>query len=131
MSKIDKLRAEIDLLTNLANDREEYLQLLTDENNKLRSVTVVQETLIRKSEAENEKLRSALQWQPIETAPKDGTEVLAVYKSIHSSWYGVAVWGEPKRGSGKWFWDYAPQPTHWMHLPPPPALKEKNDPQTS
>jgi hypothetical protein len=57
---ITHLTAEIDLLTNLANDREEYLQLLTDENNKLRSVTVVQETLIRKAEAENEKLKADL-----------------------------------------------------------------------
>lgn len=60
MSEVDKLRAEIGLLTNLANDRDRYVQLLTDENNKLRSVTVVQETLIRKAEAENEKLRAGL-----------------------------------------------------------------------
>jgi len=60
MSEIDKLRAEIDLLENLANDRDRYVQLLTDENNKLRSVTVAQETLIRKTEADNERLRAAL-----------------------------------------------------------------------
>jgi hypothetical protein len=35
---ITRLTAEIDLLAILATDREEYLQLLTDENNKLRSV---------------------------------------------------------------------------------------------
>ena len=65
----------------LANDRDGYIQLLTDQNNRLtaeveqnatdleeyrrdverlRSVTVLQETLIRKSEAENEKLRAGL-----------------------------------------------------------------------
>jgi len=38
MSEVDKLRAKIDLLTNLASDREEYLKLLTGENNKLRAV---------------------------------------------------------------------------------------------
>jgi len=35
---ITSLTAEIDLLAILATDREEYLQLLTDENNKLRAV---------------------------------------------------------------------------------------------
>jgi hypothetical protein len=34
---ITRLTAEIDLLAILATDREEYLQLLTDENNKLRA----------------------------------------------------------------------------------------------
>jgi hypothetical protein len=38
MSEVDKLRAEIDLLGVLATDREEYLELLTAENNKLRAV---------------------------------------------------------------------------------------------
>jgi hypothetical protein len=38
MSEVDKLRAEIDLLGMLATDREEYLELLTAENNKLRAV---------------------------------------------------------------------------------------------
>jgi hypothetical protein len=37
-AEIKRLTAEIDLLGMLANDREEYLQLLTDENNKLRAV---------------------------------------------------------------------------------------------
>lgn len=37
MSEVDKLRAEIDLLGVLATDREEYLELLTAENNKLRA----------------------------------------------------------------------------------------------
>ncbi len=38
LAEIKRLTAEIDLLAILATDREEYLQLLTDENNKLRSV---------------------------------------------------------------------------------------------
>jgi hypothetical protein len=35
---------------------------LTAEVERLRSLTVVQETLIRKAEADNEKLRAALKW---------------------------------------------------------------------
>lgn len=77
--------------------------------------------------AENERLRAALQWQPIETAPRDGTEILAVYRSVHSDWYGVAMWAETKRGEGKWFWDYAPRPSHWLPLPPPPAQESDDD----
>jgi len=38
----------------------DVIDSLTDEVEKLRSVTVVQETLIRKSEAANEKLRAGL-----------------------------------------------------------------------
>lgn len=38
LAEIKRLTAEIDLLAILETDREEYLQLLTDENNKLRAV---------------------------------------------------------------------------------------------
>ena len=61
-------------------------------------------------------------WQPIVTAPKDGTEIL----TIRSNGYiAKAVWYDNPFGrtdtviensSGKW-WSV----THWMPLPPPPA----------
>lgn len=68
-------------------------------------------------------------WQSIDSAPKDGTHVLVALDEIvgeaqyyiedgreHEGWYWNdqhwtdAVGGEPF------------QPTHWMPLPPPPAL---------
>lgn len=68
-------------------------------------------------------------WQPIETAPKDGTHIL-----VYGDYYGgsrryVAFWevaadiygdqwscGAPDEQG---FYDYA-EPTHWQPLPPPP-----------
>lgn len=58
---------------------------------------------------------SASGWQPIETAPRDGTPILtwgpefmmpcANYWSVH-------------RGIGSWY-EYG-DPTHWMAMPEPP-----------
>lgn len=66
-------------------------------------------------------------WQPIETAPKDGTEILACTEGFPEShrivhWYSDA---------GCWWdhdglFDYPDDPwlTHWMPLPEPPPLPE-------
>jgi hypothetical protein len=57
-------------------------------------------------------------WQPIETAPKDGTTILGFWCN-----------GEMHTGSicnGEWIpaWEHQNNnwdiPTHWMPLPPPP-----------
>lgn len=68
-------------------------------------------------------------WQDISTAPKDGTRIL-----VAGSPYGPAVkiaeWGSgPYLGRVKGYkqcWTDQPGheifPTHWMHLPAPPAL---------
>jgi hypothetical protein len=86
--------------------------------------------------AEVERLRAALQWQPIETAPRDGTPILAREKGAGPAVYMMcAMWSGSElegwripgaRGwtNARWF-----HPTHWMHLPPPPALKENNNDQ--
>ena len=56
------------------------------------------------------------EWQPIETAPKDGTDVLV--------WCGGAMFIACME-VGRWFFDRTdysvkPLPTHWMPLPPAP-----------
>lgn len=63
------------------------------------------------------------EWQPIETAPRDGTPILA-YNSMLGSYNTAYLNGEFPCGFwgrlGQWY----PQPTHWMPLPPPPARQE-------
>ena len=69
-------------------------------------------------------------WQPIETAPKDGTRVLAVTNeydgvlivSWRKAWFGNKV------GEMAWFddedYDTYINITHWMPLPAPPEAAE-------
>lgn len=66
-------------------------------------------------------------WQPIETAPKDGTWVLvASYRGAHLGWMSNARWRQPNPGGRPrlscWFdgTDYMVPPTHWQPLPEPP-----------
>ena len=72
--------------------------------------------------AEIERLRAASQWQPIETAPKDGTKVL-VWRPYedkdHEAHCGVDRWSDV---SGSW-WNSRryQQPTQWQPLPSPPT----------
>ena len=64
-------------------------------------------------------------WQPIETAPTDGTEVLVYARGS----YAVAFWsGKEWRDMGDIGWagmygDDGNQPTHWMPLPEPPNVE--------
>ncbi len=69
-------------------------------------------------------------WQPIETAPRDGTEIIAWgvmqgdygYTPDEYTWTGVqwtcAGWSVTKP-TGRYFRGFTP--THWMHLPTPPT----------
>ena len=68
-----------------------------------------------------------MDWQPIETAPRDGTLILVCtrgYQRIRSMM--TTFWSEAsaKRFGAKFGWyhegDGAITPTHWMPLPAPP-----------
>lgn len=64
------------------------------------------------------------EWQPIETAPKDGTRFLAAEEwDIREGWLFVVA----KVRNGKFVvaWDNCDEidPTHWMPLPAPPVVE--------
>ena len=63
-------------------------------------------------------------WQPIETAPKDGTKFLAFEDG---DYYGCSFnWEDDEEGTIYWNTYcgqpacYTPEPTHWMPLPEGP-----------
>ena len=84
-------------------------------------------------------------WQPIETAPKDGTAILAYgplpsrdagsgVRETHWKAYpeGSPGWAKWKEGKGPigigwdWYepvhnWSHTWSPTHWMQIPPMPV----------
>lgn len=70
-------------------------------------------------------------WQPIETAPKDGTEFQAWIKSQFGDWWepkcrinpnseAFEVWGRVDYDYDGWDNDPEWTPTHWMPLPTSP-----------
>lgn len=83
-----------------------------------------------------------MEWQPIETAPKSGTEILLSNgKAVQQGWWmhdegGIVeirdtngrYIGQDERDGYIGWWDYGggmqPEPTHWMPLPPPPTNPE-------
>lgn len=67
-----------------------------------------------------------MEWQPIETAPKDGTPILIYdppFNDFLSYEIYVCSWDDYKAAwieySGECYAQY--QPTHWMPLPLPPS----------
>ena len=89
------------------------------------------ETVVRGLEAAIlEKLADRLmQWRPIETAPKDGTEFLAVWNGDVVCAYWCVNDGKTLPGRrNNWYRSTFSQPskntdpTHWMPLPPAPAI---------
>ena len=69
------------------------------------------------------KLESQIAWQPIETAPKDGTKVLLADSSVAADGYFDYLLN---KGNGSWVWPYVKrEPTHWKPMPPHPGKQEE------
>jgi hypothetical protein len=65
-----------------------------------------------------------MNWQPIETAPKDGTWVLGYFPMLGVSqmkWFSYGSYTEHWMRFGGW--TPVDNPTHWMPLPEPPHEK--------
>ena len=71
-----------------------------------------------------EALRKRVEWQPIETAPRDGTKILCLERcgDMQVDWWNL-------NGCTDRFWkehgDQRFRYTHWMPLPEPPAALNK------
>lgn len=79
-----------------------------------------------------------MEWQPIETAPKDGTDVIVMYMHINTQIVHNAFWNDyedaDKDEIGWWSYEHSEvsriklddwmSPTHWMPLPAPPTLED-------
>lgn len=68
-----------------------------------------------------------MDWQPIESAPKDGTRVLCWNKEWEAPESGCLYgpsWAANSLAADKGGWKY--QPTHWMPLSEPPLPHNKD-----
>lgn len=70
------------------------------------------------------------EWQPIETAPKDGTAILLACATwAHTVHLGrpvpIKVGGWNAEAGGWQIFGASWRPTHWQPLPPPPAQETK------
>jgi hypothetical protein len=61
-------------------------------------------------------------WQPIDTAPRDGTRVLMCGPLDRMA---VGWFNDDCDGRAMWDWDADGVPTDWMPLPAPPQRDEK------
>ena len=64
------------------------------------------------------------EWQPIETAPKDGRWVLCWGHNAGVVESMIWHWNDDSK-DGNWYWYEGDcprtQPTHWMPMPAPPV----------
>lgn len=97
---------------------------------------MVDSTVLNQASDDIEARRKAMTWQPIETAPRDGTEVL-VWCSRNNEMYVCVYYKKADDDKAPSPWLYAvsdyyqtdpyhvvSNPTHWMPLPPPPGDDE-------
>lgn len=66
------------------------------------------------------------EWQPIETAPKDGDDQFIIWskkEGINMAYLCYSTWVN----SGCSSQANCHKPTHWMPVPQPPTQKEKNN----
>ena len=71
-----------------------------------------------------EALLRALEWQPIESAPRDGTVILGAIEWSPGQWeYAAIWWGEGGWDDGDYNIAGRPAPSHWKMITPPSGSK--------
>lgn len=150
-ARIEALEAE---RANLIVTKREQIERLTAERDALSSIVTTAiddvagaelddlEARAETAEATIASLRGEVEWQPIETAPKDGTEVIG-YRPDQGAFCFRWAWmsefvatdrnGDPIEDydemaadwwHDRWGWMEGDlRPTHWRHLPAPPAIR--------
>lgn len=70
------------------------------------------------------------EWQPIESAPKDGSSILA-WPCYSGNGVSQVQWRDMKRTPGRWEHQWGRgvpvEPTHWMPLPKPPTKGQREN----
>jgi hypothetical protein len=125
---VDRLRNGIcsnDLMGQAAN----LIETLRKERDDALDKARLHQTDAAVAWKEVEALRAGNQWRPIETAPKDGTFIdLWVGDRVANAKWSNGEWQELEL---EWEWmswqAIGVTPTHWMPLPPPPALAQPVD----
>lgn len=79
----------------------------------------------RKLERERDEAREATAWQPIETAPKDGTRILL--GRVGYPWVFAGLWNDAYKhwSTGIGAMAYFAEPTHWAPHPQPPEARSR------
>jgi hypothetical protein len=67
--------------------------------------------------ADVDALKAGQGWQPIETAPKDGTAILLCGAGVRLGFWNGRSWDD-----GDFFNDLGDAFTHWMPIPTPPEV---------
>lgn len=83
------------------------------------------ESTIAEKNALIESLRKQTQWQPIETAPKDGKTHILAYEEGGDIYR--AAWDAESECWSSYCGQYVtvtPEPTHWQPLPQPPQQEK-------
>jgi hypothetical protein len=115
-----QLKIERDAIVEQANSRGEAYQIA----DSLYQEAEVELTSIK---ARLREQHAQIAWQPIATAPKDGTEVLLygvfAKRSAARPFRAIGLWFEVNQTFAWWVVAALPfTPTHWMPLPDPPAM---------
>lgn len=81
-------------------------------------------------------LLAAQEWQPIESAPRDGTRILiwpklmqprAALNFVREKRAVIGYWHTPGNSEKPGMWIGAGSPTHWRRLPPPPKTEDDGE----